>query len=196
MRGCDHAWPQEAQPGLMPLADRPSLHCRARLPTTANLCSFQSAISKREDLCRTENQYLIFRITLTQHRLALEAGYGCSPPLKLGGHKKPAPAPSSGQLGEYNSGWGVWFTIIDFLMSCVCFFTTIHFKEALHRVQKRKLLRSHFWETFCNAQKVLREIGLNSLSLCKAGQSTHCAKNTDKKPHTRGSCLLSERGAV
>ena len=33
-------------------------------PAAANLCSFQSAISKREDLCRTENQYLIFRITL------------------------------------------------------------------------------------------------------------------------------------
>ena len=45
-----------------------------RLPS-ANLCSFQSAISKREDLCRTENQYLIFRITLT-HRLSRPARTG------------------------------------------------------------------------------------------------------------------------
>ena len=45
------------QPPPVRPASRPS-------PAPANLCSFQSAISKREDLCRTENQYLIFRITL------------------------------------------------------------------------------------------------------------------------------------
>ena len=48
-------------------------------PAAANLCSFQSAISKREDLCRTENQYLIFRITLTP------CGAGCVWPGGPGG---------------------------------------------------------------------------------------------------------------
>ena len=93
----------------------------AGLPT-ANLCSFQSAISKREDLCRTENQYLIFRITLT-------APSGTGRPWRLAiaplpsarGTQKNRPQPPAALAGEYNSGWDVWFTIIDFLMSCVFF---------------------------------------------------------------------------
>ena len=85
-------------------------------------------------------------------------------------------------------------------MSCV-FFTTIHFKEALYSspvaaldIQNGKLLRSHFLETFCNAQKVLREIGLNS-ALCKAGQSTHCAKKSRQKVAHTGRVSVGEHKA-
>ena len=70
------------RPGLVPVvtisasAGPPS---QPPSPAAANLCSFQSAISKREDLCRTENQYLIFRITLTP------CGAGCVWPGGPGG---------------------------------------------------------------------------------------------------------------
>ena len=68
-------------------------------------------------------------------------------------------------------------------MSCVFFFTTIHFKEALHRVQKRKLLRSHFSETFCT-----EGLAGNWFEFAVIMQSrtkyTLCKKSRQKAAHT------------
>ena len=104
-----------SRPGLVPVVTIPASAGPPSQPSpaAANLCSFQSAISKREDLCRTENQYLIFRITLTVRGglcLAGRAGrlgWGNCWLVPTEGtlHKKvctaPAPSPAQPSPGEY-----------------------------------------------------------------------------------------------
>lgn len=74
-------------------------------------------------------------------------------------------------------------------MSCPAsvFFTTIHFKEALYVSTEWKAAEILLLGDFLQRHKVLREIGLEFNIM----QSTHCAKNPDKKllaHHTRDAC--------
>ena len=161
-----------------------SVASTGRLLPSPNLCSFQSAISKREDLCRTENQYLIFRITL-----APSVGGWPQSPLPdspgrpgTGGHKKPAPAPATRNIIQAEE----CDLQLSIFLSCV-YFTTIHFKEAALGSRRDPVNQHKSGEltsqSFCR-HEVLREIGLNSI-LCKVAKYTLCKNSLRTKARTQ-----------
>ena len=81
----------------------------------------------------------------------------------------------------------------DDVLAAVCFFTTIHFKEALQPAEWKAaeiLLLGDFLQR--KEGKVLREIGSNSI-LCKVHivQKIQTAKNSVVAHHTRGSCVAA-----